>query len=71
MEKQNNNWYDFVFTKQFQLVMTGVKIIAMLALVGIFYLVFTEIQAVKFLNYDACAYCVDKTGAQCFKLHIG
>lgn len=64
-------WYDFVFTKRWALIMTGVKIVAMITLIFIGYLFFTEIQAVKFINYDACQYCMEKTGAICFKLGFG
>ena len=62
----NIAWFDFIFTKQWALAMTGVKIIAMITLIIIGFLFFTEIQAVKFLNYDQCAYCIEKTGASCF-----
>ena len=51
--------------------MTVVKIFAMAALIFIAYTLVTEIEAIKFLSYDACQYCIQKTGATCFKLDLG
>lgn len=66
--KKEVKWYDFIFTKEWGFFMTAVKIVAMISLVFIAYLFFTEIEAVKFLAYDQCAYCMEKTGAICYKL---
>lgn len=63
---QEPRFYDFIFSKEFALLMVGVKIVAMVALIVIAVLFFREIQVVKFLNYDQCAYCMNKTGATCF-----
>ncbi len=67
----NIEWFDFIFTKKWALVMIGAKIMAMIFLGLILYFFFAEIQIVKFLNQDACAYCMEKTGASCYKFGFG
>lgn len=41
------------------------KIVAAIALVVIAYLFWKEIEIVKFLNMDACRYCMEKMGGVC------
>ena len=64
--KNEPKWYDFVFSKEFNFFMVLVKICALIALLTIAWLFVTEIEVVKFLNYDNCAYCMEKTGATCY-----
>lgn len=56
---------DFLLTKDFQKVVTISKIVAAIALVVIAYLFYSEIEVVKFLNMDACKYCMEKIGGVC------
>jgi len=42
-------------------------IILILVFVGIFYYIFSEIEAFKILGQDVCRLCESNTGAICFK----
>ncbi len=53
-------------TNEFVVFMNVVRILLIVFAVGMTIYIITEIKAVKFLNYDACRYCMEKTGARCF-----
>lgn len=42
----------------------------LVAVIYMIWLMYTEIEAVKFLAYDQCAYCMNKTGAICFNPEV-
>lgn len=64
-ESETIDVWALINSPKFQLAMAFVKVIAVIAFIYLIYLIFTEIEAIKLLNYDACAYCMEKTGATC------
>lgn len=42
------------------------RIIMVLVFILVAWYAYNEIEAIKILGYDACQYCMDKSGAQCF-----
>lgn len=56
---------DFLYGKPWRLFMDTLRFLALgIVIIFIIYVV-REIEAVKILGYDACQYCMDKTGASC------
>lgn len=53
-------------SKVFQIGMDFCRILLILIAVAILYKLIVEIEAVKLLNYDPCALCMNKTGAECY-----
>ncbi len=62
----NNKWYGFMASNEWVIF---INIVRLLTFVGIFMLVVimaVNIEEVKILGTDACAYCMNKTGAKCY-----
>jgi|TARA_R100000501_G_C2586065_1_gene87627 hypothetical protein len=72
-EKRSESFdiWTVINSPKFQIIMAVVKIVAVISFIYLITIVTTEIEAIKLLNYDACAYCMAKTGATCLNPMVG
>lgn len=54
-------------SKRFQRLADFCRVMLVLLLFITLFVLISEIEAVKLLNYDVCEICMNKTGAICFK----
>lgn len=64
--QRQKTWFDFIYTKEWHLFINFVKVVGVITFIVLIYLLITEIEAIKFLAYNPCDYCMNKTGANCF-----
>tara|TARA_R100001530_G_C4314157_1_gene153879 strand:- start:360 stop:590 length:231 start_codon:yes stop_codon:yes gene_type:complete len=56
---------ELIYSPKLQFIAFLTRIVFVVILGYLAYLGFTEIEAIKLLSYDACEYCMSKTGAIC------
>ena len=66
--KDVRKMFNFMSKDWFIIVMNIIRIATFVLIAALIIYMLTEITALKILNYDACQYCMDKTGAICTKV---
>lgn len=64
-DEKENNLITFLASPGVQFALLIMKVIFVGLLVYFAFLLSTEIESIKLLGNDACAYCMEKTGAYC------
>jgi hypothetical protein len=65
-DKFKNDFIKAYYSRPIQILIGMSRILLLIIAILIFYRLYTEIEAVKILQYDPCRLCENKTGAVCF-----
>lgn len=77
MENKNQNikelikdhrWYGFMSTDNWIVFMNMMRMATLILVVFLIWLMTTNIEQIKLLASDPCQICMNKTGANCYKL---